>query len=89
MPTTDFVKRKADAFPNLKVDMVDGARPYLQLLREGEDADSATEFVNVRGWKSDEIRDFIALKLGTALGLSRISLNRVSGHFLEYLDFVH
>merc|ERR1711865_438083 len=61
----DFVKRKADAFPNLKVKLVDGVRTTLQLLREGEDEEdnADSEYVNIRGWKSDEIRDFIKLKL--------------------------
>merc|ERR1719217_1332881 len=60
----DFVKRKADAFPNLKVKLVDGARTTIQLFREGEDEDNSNEYINAHGLKSDEIRDFISLKLG-------------------------
>lgn len=59
----DFVKRKAGAFKNLKVKYVDGARTTLLLLREDETEDDATTYVNIRGWKSDEIRDFVAMKL--------------------------
>eukprot|EP00414_Alexandrium_minutum_P005850 CAMPEP_0113822740 /NCGR_PEP_ID=MMETSP0328-20130328/2394_1 /TAXON_ID=39455 /ORGANISM="Alexandrium minutum" /LENGTH=181 /DNA_ID=CAMNT_0000790681 /DNA_START=135 /DNA_END=678 /DNA_ORIENTATION=- /assembly_acc=CAM_ASM_000350 len=59
----DFVKRKASAFSGLTVKKLDGARTTLQLLREGETSEDSTEYVNIRGWKSDEIKDFVALAL--------------------------
>mmetsp|Transcript_1567 Transcript_1567/g.3767 ORF Transcript_1567/g.3767 Transcript_1567/m.3767 type:complete len:162 (-) Transcript_1567:29-514(-) len=59
----DFVKRKADSFKNLKIKYVDGARTTLQLLREDETEEDSAEYVNIRGWKSDEIRDFLKLKV--------------------------
>mmetsp|Transcript_60936 Transcript_60936/g.114900 ORF Transcript_60936/g.114900 Transcript_60936/m.114900 type:complete len:177 (+) Transcript_60936:2-532(+) len=60
----DFVKRKADAFKQLKVKYTDGARTTLQLLREGETEESSNEYINARGWKSDDFREFLHLKLG-------------------------
>eukprot|EP00930_Biecheleria_cincta_P074304 TRINITY_DN61508_c0_g1_i1.p1 TRINITY_DN61508_c0_g1~~TRINITY_DN61508_c0_g1_i1.p1 ORF type:complete len:165 (-),score=45.17 TRINITY_DN61508_c0_g1_i1:5-499(-) len=63
----DFVKRKADAFKSLDVKYRDGVRTTLMLLREGETEEDAKEAVNIRGWKSDEIRDFVAMKLGAKL----------------------
>eukprot|EP00927_Polykrikos_kofoidii_P054183 TRINITY_DN48648_c0_g1_i1.p3 TRINITY_DN48648_c0_g1~~TRINITY_DN48648_c0_g1_i1.p3 ORF type:complete len:168 (-),score=39.70 TRINITY_DN48648_c0_g1_i1:177-680(-) len=59
----DFVKRKAPAFKNLKIEKSFGSM-HLQLIREGETSKTATTVVNVRGWKSDEIRDFLDLKIG-------------------------
>lgn len=64
----DFVKKKAEQLEGLTVKVVPGARLTLQLLREGEDESDSTEYVNLRGWKTDEIRDFVAMKLGIAGG---------------------
>eukprot|EP00931_Biecheleriopsis_adriatica_P102576 TRINITY_DN77524_c0_g1_i1.p1 TRINITY_DN77524_c0_g1~~TRINITY_DN77524_c0_g1_i1.p1 ORF type:complete len:175 (+),score=46.90 TRINITY_DN77524_c0_g1_i1:84-608(+) len=65
----DFVKRKADAFKDLEVKRQDGVRTTLLLFREGEKVSedsrsSKGERVNIQGWKSDEIRDFLSMKLG-------------------------
>mmetsp|Transcript_19771 Transcript_19771/g.37199 ORF Transcript_19771/g.37199 Transcript_19771/m.37199 type:complete len:172 (-) Transcript_19771:195-710(-) len=59
----DFVKRKASSFKNLKIKYRDGARSLLVFQREGESLEDATERVNIAGWKSDEIRDFVGMKL--------------------------
>merc|ERR1719362_1970902 len=48
----------------LKVKMVHGARTTLLLLQKGEREDDSNEYINMRGWKSNEIRDFVAMKLG-------------------------
>eukprot|EP00747_Dinoflagellata_sp_TGD_P166167 gnl/TRDRNA2_/TRDRNA2_188530_c0_seq1.p1 gnl/TRDRNA2_/TRDRNA2_188530_c0~~gnl/TRDRNA2_/TRDRNA2_188530_c0_seq1.p1 ORF type:complete len:203 (+),score=57.09 gnl/TRDRNA2_/TRDRNA2_188530_c0_seq1:54-611(+) len=60
----DFVKKKADKIQNLEVRYMDGARLTIQLLREGETDKDSTEYVNVRGWKSDELKDFVNMKVG-------------------------
>merc|ERR1719373_640326 len=60
----DFVKRKAPAFKNLKIEYSMWGVSSLQLLRKDETEESAKTFVNIGGWKSDEIKDFIKLKLG-------------------------
>eukprot|EP00929_Paragymnodinium_shiwhaense_P106680 TRINITY_DN7227_c0_g1_i1.p2 TRINITY_DN7227_c0_g1~~TRINITY_DN7227_c0_g1_i1.p2 ORF type:complete len:175 (+),score=55.96 TRINITY_DN7227_c0_g1_i1:90-614(+) len=60
----DFVKRKAPSFKNLELEKADFAPTTLQLARDGETFDTAKTFVNIRGWKSDEIRDFLELKIG-------------------------
>merc|ERR1712194_239136 len=59
----DFVKRKAGEFKNLQVRYADGARTTIQLLREGENEKDNEEYVNIKGWKSDEIYGFVKLKV--------------------------
>mmetsp|Transcript_8778 Transcript_8778/g.15810 ORF Transcript_8778/g.15810 Transcript_8778/m.15810 type:complete len:169 (-) Transcript_8778:31-537(-) len=60
----DFVTRKAQDIKQLKIKKMRGAKPLVQFLQEGETEETSKEFVNIQGWKSDEIRDFLLLKLG-------------------------
>ena len=59
----DFVKRKAPGIEHLVMKPVDGNRPTLQFLREGESEKDSKEFVSIHKWKSDEINDFLKIRL--------------------------
>jgi hypothetical protein len=62
----DFIKRKAPEFKNLKIEDAEFFQTTLQLLREGETKKTARTYVNINGWKSDEIKAYVTLKLGVA-----------------------
>jgi len=57
----DFIKRKAPLFPNLEVEYMEGSKPALEL--EMLDEPDRILRVEVGGWASDYIKEFLSARL--------------------------
>jgi len=59
----DFIKRKAPMYPSLEVEYMDGANVALELENE-RDPDRVVR-VDLTGWKSDQMAEFISQRLNS------------------------
>lgn len=62
----DFIKRKAPKLANLEVEYREGARPVVELEKEEEPGRMWK--ADVSGWKSDDLFEFLSVRLRKADG---------------------
>jgi hypothetical protein len=60
----DFIKRKAPFFPTLEVEYKEGQRPCVE-FEDAED-DSRVFLADVAGWSSDNLFEFLSMRLDQA-----------------------